>query len=365
VIITDHLGVQRLRILAIALFGTGLVYLVKGYVSLSQTGLRDTDLRHRVTGVEQIRAGHHLYDAATHVAPDAPWGWLMNYAVYWPPPTNLWYYGLLIAVTALLLMGWAYATLSPAGRVPALTMAAAVLAISALCTGIGLGQNAPFVVLAVVGSLWFAERGQYALAGVCLGMAMIKPNLAAPFAIPFLVQPNIVVLGAAGIYMAAATVWLAWSTSITPIAAVTDWLTYVGNLTGWAGYGPYQAITALGVPQPIALTTSAIVVAAIGGVAIYTRRRAPLLMLFALAATTARLWSYHQLYGNLIVAVLLVALGVLACRRDDRVALAACGAVGVSLWLPGRLCDFAIVQWLQTATWITGAWVVWSRSASK
>jgi len=94
--------------LAVVLTGVGLIYLVRGYALLwLQNDL--TDMRQRVSGLADIRAGGSPYTSNNDTVADAPWGWLGNAVLFWPPlPWSRAYYGLLILATVVLMMWWGY-----------------------------------------------------------------------------------------------------------------------------------------------------------------------------------------------------------------------------------------------------------------
>jgi hypothetical protein len=72
----------------------------------------------------------------------------------------------------------------------------------------------------------------------------------------------------------------------------------------------------------------------LAGVLFSLWRNSSTLVLFAIAATVGRLWSYHRAYDDVMLIFLLVALGKLVLRhRSTGTVLAFC-LVGLSLWAP-------------------------------
>jgi hypothetical protein len=352
---------RLLYVFAALLTVAAVVYLGKGYAGVwLKPDL--SDMGHRTIGLDYIRAGITPYSPARDAGWDAPWGWLGNALTYWPrPPWTRPYYGLMMFGTIALMVAWAYQAGARSSRAGGVLLAAATLAISSICTVLGLGQNALFIVGALVASLMLAERGHRVLAGICLGFALAKPQIAAPFVLPFLCQGQFVVLVAAAGYLVSATVLVGWAVGLSPLAFIEGWMSFISDSPRWPGYGPYQLLMDAGVAQSTALFSTAIVVAAAGAVLIYLLRRRSLALLFALAAVTARMWSYHQLYDNAMLVFLLVATAVVADQRRDRVSVTTFLAVGLTLWIPGRACDLYAVQMLQMAVWLVGAAVIaWS-----
>ena len=351
-------GTRSATACAVALLIAGAVYLAKGYAGL-WLRVDLSDMGHRTIGLDYIRAGGTPYTVAHDAGPDAPWGWLSNAFAYWPPsPWTRPYYGLLMLATIALMAWWAYKAGARSSRADGVLFASAALAISSICTVLGLGQNAFFVVGALIGCLMLAERGHRLAAGLCLGLALAKPQIAAPFALPFLVRGEWLVLGAAAGYVAIALLLVCWAISQTPVVFIKGWLAYLGDAPPWPGYGPYQMVIDAGVERDVALAATAIAVAAAGLVVIYLLRRQPLPVLFAIAAVTGRLWSYHQLYDNAMLVFLLIALGSLAARQHNWLTTTTFVAVGATLWMPGRACDIVIFQLFQMAVWVIGTAVL-------
>lgn len=335
-----------------------LVFLIRGYLGVwFRPDL--TDMGHRTIGLDYIRAGATPYSPLRDAGWDAPWGWLGNALTYWPrPPWTRPYYALMMLGTITLMAAWAYRTGVPWSRAGGVLLACAVLAISSICTALGLGQNAVFMVGALVGCLMLAERGHRVFAGICLGFALAKPQIAAPFVLPFLCRGEWLVLAAAGGYLAIATLLVGWAIGLSPLAFVQAWMAFIERSPQWPGYGPYQWLMMAGIDQSTALASTAIVVMSAGFVLIFLLRRRPLAQLFAIAAVTGRLWSYHQLYDNAMLVFLLIATAAVAERRRDWLSISIFGAVGLSLWMPGRVNDIFAFQLFQMAAWLAGGAIV-------
>lgn len=343
------------RWLALALTAFGAAFLVKGYLGIFLLS-EPSDMGHRTAGLTFIRSGVTPYGPVHIVAPDAPWAWLGNAAIYWPPdPWLRGYYSILMLGVVALLWWWGWAVGCAVDRQRAFLLAASTLAISSVCTSLALGQNSPFVIAALVGCLLSAERGHRISAGLCLGFAMAKPQVAAPFALPFLWQGEFLVLASAAVYIAVATLIVCWLVSLSPWALMQSWLAYLGDSPRWPGYGPLQWLADLGVPEGTAIVLVALIFGGAAAVAIGMLRRRPLLLLFAVAAVGGRLWSYHQLYDNVMLVFLLLAVGEWAGRRRDVLTGALFIAVGLTIWAPGRFCDIPLFQTYQMLAWVGGA----------
>lgn len=350
----------RIYWLAAGLIAGGLVYLVKGFAALGfHPEILGTDMGHRLAGLDLIRAGGTPYGPPHVSSPEAPWGWLGNALVYGPPlPALRVYYLLLILAVMWLLWSWGYRVGIRFSRASGLLLAASTFAISSICTAVGVGQNSPFIVAALVASYLLAERKQRVLAGVCLGFALAKPQIGAPFVLPFLCTGEFLVLAAAAAYMTAATLAVCVLIGISPLEFIQGWFRFIGEMPSWSGYGPHRWLGDAGLPESTALAAAAIIVGVAALWTIWVLRHRPRIVLFAIAAVAARLWSYHQLYDNVMLVFVLIAAGELAAGSRDWRATATFAAVGLSIWLPGRFCDFAVFQWFQMLVWMAGAGVI-------
>jgi hypothetical protein len=115
-----------------------------------------------------------------------------------------------------------------------------------------------------------------------------------------------------------------------------------------------------GLETRTALLVCALVFGGIGASLIFCFRKAKMLVLFAIAAVAGRLGSYHQLYDNGMLLFLLLALGIDAARKQSRLGILGFLAVGVSLWAPGRFCDWSMFQAFQILAWLFGLIVLLS-----
>lgn len=341
------------RPIAMTLLLLGVSYVAAGCWRLwSQSVL--TDFVQRVNGLMLIRAGSTPYTLDYRAVADAPWAWLGNLLLYWPPAMQRVYYGLLIVGVLLLIVSWAYRIGERARPGGGLMLAGATLAMSSVVTALGLGQNSPFMVAALVGCYMLVANGHPVAAGLCLGFALAKPQISLLFVLPLLVTGQFLALAVAAAYVVVATLLVCSMTGLTPIELTRDWQVYIAGIK-WPGYGPYQVLIDAGLPERAVLVSSALVFGGAATAAIAVLRDRPLLVLFAIAAVAGRLWSYHQLYDNLMIVFLLVALGELALRSAARPALIMFLLVGVTVWAPGRFCDVAAFQWFQMFTWLAGA----------
>ncbi len=195
-------------------------------------------------------------------------------------------------------------------------MAASVAAISGICTTLRNGQFGIVVAAFVLVAMLLEEHNKHAAAGLLLGAAMLKPTLAIPFIIPFLVRRRLSTLVTFGAYLAVGTVAI-WSMTGAGRLAMWRDMQYAWHLAGMGGYGPVDMLKSAGVPAGLANgLPAAIGAAAALGISL-SRWRLPMLPLFGVLSAVARLWAYHKHYDNIILVFLLVALADTALKCKD------------------------------------------------
>ena len=86
--------------------------------------------------------------------------------------------------------------------------------------------------------------------------------------------------------------------------------------------------------RKIATPLAAITGLLLAGVLMWLWRNSSTLTLFAIAATTGRLWAYHRPYDDVMLIFLIVALGKLVMTHRSIGTVFAFCLVGLSLWAP-------------------------------
>ena len=220
------------------------------------------------------------------------------------------------------------------------------------------GQYAIIVMALLVAAAWFDEKNRCLLAGILLGISLLKPNISAPFCICFLVSGRFRTLVAAAGYVTAASVitWIVTKTNpvelLIQMQRTAD--TFILDMPN-----VIKALTAFHVSIHSAVQLSAAGGLVLELVLLIPIRKANMLWQYAIACVVARAWSYHRPYDDLMIVPLLIALGVLAARipiRSIRVALFI--AVGLTVWLPLTFKVRWPVVALQHVAWLAGLVIV-------
>jgi hypothetical protein len=345
-------GQEKFRRLAgAALVVMGLIYAAWGGMRLFQT--EASDMQHRVLGLTLIGQRDNPYRSTWAVAPEPPWAWGYNLVIYGiPRVARKPVYLLLMLASVAWMARWAWREGSRVrGASGGWLAAGAALAMSSICTCIGLGQNAFFITVALLGALACDGKAWGIASGLLLGMALGKPNIALFFGMVFLMKRRWVTLGVALAYVMVAWGLTAWLVRTSPMTLLHDWQAYVESMA-FPGYSMVQVTSRMGISQPAAIK-ALVVLGGLGTTALcWVFRKREILVLAAVAATLGRLFSYHQLYDNQMMVFLLLPLVLAYLRKPGAIILAAMFSTGLLLWVPGKANDLAAVQFLQSAVWL-------------
>jgi Glycosyltransferase family 87 len=233
----------------------------------------------------------------------------------------------------------------------AFVLMAVSLSADSMCNTLAIGQLGVIVVGSLVAACWCDERDRPILAGLLLGVALIKPTLSFPFLLPFLLKRRWLTLVIAGVYtaLASAIVWaLVGTDPITMLeqmqTAAADWGTIYyttkvvpidwSTLARAGKIDPNAILVHFGVSPKAALQISPVICLTIAFVLMWFWRRASMMTLFAIAAVTARLWVGHGHYDDVILLFVGFGLAEALVRRFSARVAFAYGILGFSLLFP-------------------------------
>ena len=280
--------------------------------------------------------------------------------ITWPNPFNAGraFNGIISLVLFAVVVVWSYRRGAEADRHFGWVLATAVFAVNGFSTTMIVGQYGLLVMGMLVLAYDLDRRNHEVLAGVCLGIALVKPSVAVPFVLPFFFQGRWKMLVVAGVYLTVGTLVIWPWINTTPWQALGQMGTIASRFQG-DGYSLCNVIEWFGVPPAPAMKASAVGVMLAAAVLTYWWRESSMVVLFGIAAMASRGWSYHRQYDNLVLAFLLIALGVAAVRRSSVVWMATFLALGITLWLPARLTTIEKYEYATQWTLIQGAvWVI-------
>ena len=283
--------------------------------------------------------------------PYPPWAYVTGALFTWPSSFEgaRALFGAVNLVAFACLLAWAIHLGTAGFGLSGWVLALSVFGTASIYTTFGNGQYGVLVLAALAGTALLAERGKWLLAGVLFAAALTKVTLAAPFAVALLFSKYIKTVATACIYIACASSAVALNVHSDPVTMLLGMFSAAEHVVN-QGYSLINPLMLLGMNARLAMIIAAVGTIGIGSAVMWLIRREPLLTQFAIAGAVSRLWTYHAHYDNLIMLLLLMALGTLPKQSQSvRITFA---VVGLSLWVPGSASDFAAFRVFQLVAWI-------------
>jgi hypothetical protein len=335
----------------LAIAALGVVYQAKGFHDLiwgsdvtSAVDLLNRDVEHRF-----FVRGENPFD---HVeASQPPWGYPFGLVLTWPEwPAVRVYFAVLNALALALLLFWIYRYARGAPREIRLLLMVSVLAFGGACTATEVGQVSIIVTALLAGALLCDEHDHPYLCGLLVALALIKPTMSAPFAIALVMTGRYRAALTTAAYAVAAVGFTWWVTGASPIHMLDQLAAGAARYVRDGTYGVMDLLAAMDVAASTQVLITPLIVA-VPGVLLTLLVRRSLPLAFAVAAVWGRLWTYHKTYDDVMLALLLVPIGLIAFTGKSRASLVAFWLLAVLLWLPGRVVVFERVQMLQLIAW--------------
>jgi hypothetical protein len=261
------------------------------------------------------------------------------------------------AMNAIALLGiaaWAYA--SPPAIPPShrLLLAGGALAVFSNAVVLRVGQISTVMTLFLVGMSVLECRGRSATAGLMLALAAAKPHMSAPFGALLLMRGRWKGLATLLAYLVVSSAVVCFQVGESPWKMFGQLGRGVSDYAPDAHLGILDPLKLLGLPASVIISTGLLLGGAITAGLVWRFRERPTGHLMAIAAVVGQLWTYHRRYDEVVIVLLLVALGRLAVEQRTRIAWTGFVIVGLSLWLPHRDVDWYWVAPLSYAAWIAG-----------
>jgi len=244
----------------------------------------------------------------------------------------------LAGLAAMMWLGWR--ELSPLGWQAGLLGGAMAWAISGNCTAIALGQFSILCAGLLAAQVLAMQANRPVLAGICWALAMIKPQIALPFALLFLLERQWRGLFVGGTVLAVLSAGAFWWTGVSPLeffvaGPAKEKLTFVRD----SGYVGTMWIEWLDLP-PRTATGIALGMLALCGLALLLRdwrRRIPLIHGAGICAMLGFVLFYHRQYDNQMLFPLVFAIVLSALRSHGVWAIGLELLLGASVYLPAGL----------------------------
>jgi hypothetical protein len=365
--------IKWLRVMAWGLGGLSVIYVAAGLAALAWDigGSFPVDLRLRWTETQLLLAGINPQLAGhpdpalsgTHDAMKALGGsyppWAYAAGLLLAPPLSWewtrWYATLVNALALGVLAWWVYQQARHLGQTTAWAAVAAALAMFPIAICLSFGQYSVIVTacLALVERL-VAEKTPLRgiAAGLLLGLACVKPQLAGLFVLAMIVERQWLTVGACLAYLAVASSATWWLAGSDP---ATMFLTSLREASAFAFLSHNVLVHWLGglMPFHAATTTLAFAGASAALMLLVAARHRPVLTRWSICAIVAMFWGYRKHYDIALLVFPLTLLLVTAAEARKPGPWLVYGVFGLTLWLPIR-----DAQWNSTLV-ETGDLIIW------
>lgn len=321
---------------------------------------------HRVVG--QWFSGTYYYTRDPDQSPPyPPASWVMFYPVlgWLPLGATRW---LWIGVTAVALSWLVYLLAKYSGaetRTELALVSLFLLAMNATGQAFGVGQWILILLAFLITGVFKLRQpiswGRDLLAALCLIVTLIKPNVSAPFFWIVLFSSGgrrVLAITAAG--YGALTVFAASFQTIPVLDLIRQWIGVVSLLTATEGYGNVSKwVSNLGFGEWSLF--AAVIVMIATGIWTYWQRDAELWLVLGVVAISARIWTYHNAYDNVLILFPLIALFRIAKRGEfangyDVMAGILLAVLMLMMLLPGQIASY---PWPYNFPFTVGHSLIW------
>lgn len=301
-------------------------------------------------------------------SPYPPASWVLFYPVlgWLPLGATRW---LWIVVTAAALTWLVYLLARHSGaktRAELALISLLLLAMNATGQAFGVGQwiliLIPFLIVGIFGLRQPPSWQRDLIAALCLIVTLIKPNISVPFLwIVLFSSGGWRVFGLTAIGYGVLTLF-AGLFQPTPLLDLTrQWLGMVASLSTTQGYGNVSIWASYLGYGELALFAS-ILVFIVTGIWAYRHRQADLWLVVGVVAISARMWTYHNAYDNVVILFPMVALFRIAKRGEstggyDVIAGILLAATMAMMLLPGQIASY---PWPSNFPYWVGHPIIWS-----
>jgi hypothetical protein len=227
------------------------------------------------------------------------------------------------------------------------------LAISSNCTTLNNGQYGLIVNALLIIVYWLLQANKNYLAGVFMGIALVKPNISAPYLLSLVIKRKFKTVLLAFVYIISATFAIAHTTRLNFEKVIGSFLNQIKYVAD-DGVSSINIIMKFGISTEITLVLLTTIGLVLGIVIFQKLQHTSLLTLFACAAVIGRVFTYHRPYDDLMLVFLLLALLTLAFSYPSRLNIIIVSLVGLTLWLPLSIQNLASPYWsiFQNTIWL-------------
>ncbi|MBV6623489.1 MAG: DUF2029 domain-containing protein [Rivularia sp. (in: Bacteria)] len=356
---------EKILFVSILLTVPVLIYFFTGFYDLLIPKDTAVDLLSRWKEQQYIYQGVYPYDAmkgSPNIIPEIgvidsggypPWSFFTGF-VFFPPIswelTRL-YHAFLNTISILISGIFAYRIGLPYNRAKALFCLTAVLAIASNKSTLTMGQYGLIVNALLILMFWLIQNNKNIWIGLMLGVAMVKPNISAPYFLILIIRKRLKSILAFSLYIILGSIYIWIITKLSPIYMLNK---IFGQSKYFAdkGYSAIGFVTALGLDPKQATVLLGIIGLLAVSIIIYLCRNYSLLNLFAICSVIGRVCIYHRHYDNVMLIFLLLAAIKLFFDKPNKLNILFVSLLGFSLWVPARIIDYFSLEFLPIIIWI-------------
>lgn len=356
----------QLSALFLAILATA--YLLKGCYYLLFNPIGAFDFSSRWKAQQYIYQGHYpspsilvgspLYDAKIGEANFGGYfGWSYFSSVLFVPPFPLEiakiYFFFVNLPALLVVIIFTYQTCSRYGKSRASFGVISVLAISAHCTTLGVGQYG--IILNAILILLFQslQKGRDALSGILGGIALLKPNVTALYVLVLFSRKSYRAAIVMTLYIILASLSIANFVDRNPLSLIELPLRDIHRFAA-DGDSFVNVLSSFGLSVQSAIYLLMIVGMGVSFLLLRQINQITLTEKFAVASVVGRLWTYHRVYDNTMLFFLYIAILELAFRQSNPIDIFVLYLLGISLWIPA--------SWTSSMPMQTAQYVIWTGS---
>lgn len=285
-----------------------------------------------------------------------PWTYTTNWLLY-PPlswqPTRV-YYAALCVLALGVMAAWGYRQGAAFGPHVGALAAASLLAMFPTSICLSYGQYGVVVAALLIGCFVFCESGWDYAAGLCLGLALVKPQLSGLCLVGLFLRGRFRVVFTAAGYLIAASA-LTWALTGGSPPLLMSKLSQEAEAYFHISHNPLIVLL-----KPLLGLQAATLLLASAGTAVcaalvwFYGRKGPLLTTFSICIVVSMFWSYRRHYDAGLMCFLFLALLLQAWRTGSRLSAAMYVLMGLTLWAPVRLAlwDERAVQFAYGGLWV-------------
>jgi len=230
-----------------------------------------------------------------------------------------------------------------------------ISSISSIGTTLGNGQWGLILASLLIVCINSLNSNKRWIAGLSFGLTALKPTCIFAFIGVFLKKDNFGALCLAGGATLSAGILVAAYVESDIVSMLSQMMRQTSRWED-ASYSLPDLLSSFGAPRGIALASCLVFGVASG--AFFLSISNNIVYQLAVGATISRLLSYHQLYDNMLLLFLLLAIAVLSIKRPHVLYTAMSLLLWMSLALPGRITEIALVQNIQLLIWFSSLSVV-------